>query len=217
MRRIKIIVLLCIMFLLTGCSGTYNLNINKNLSVIESIDLVIPSKEDTYDNIVKLFDENKIDHKKYKIVSSKDIIKVNYSEEYVSVEDYIVNSKIYKLFFDDIVLEKNNKELRIQSEGVFDLSGNNSPFVNNNFDISLLQVNIHTPYKVTNNNADIKSDDVISWVFNKDTTKKEINFTINTDNKRNAYIYVIPIVSIMIIAIVFISFILSRFNKSSKI
>ena len=32
--------------------------------------------------------------------------------------------------------------------------------VNNNFDISLLQVNIHTPYKVTNNNADIKSDDV---------------------------------------------------------
>ena len=212
MKRIRIIVLLFIVFILTGCSGTYNININDNLTVKENLDIVIPTGEETRERVLKLFEDNKIDHDSYKIVSSADVTTIKYTEEYVSIEDYIINSKIYKMLFDEIDFEKDKTKYSINTKDVFDLSGNNS-----DYDISLLQVNIQTPFKVVNTNADTNSDNTMSWVLDKNTTSKSIRFAIDVDSRKYAIQYIVPIIVIGVIIIIFIWFLASRSISIKKI
>ena len=98
MKKTRIILLLILLLLMTGCSGTYNIKINENLSVEENVDLTIPSTNDAFDRTNKLFSDNGIDSKKYDVVASDDNVKISYSEKYDSIEDYLVNRNYIRTF-----------------------------------------------------------------------------------------------------------------------
>ena len=84
MKKLKILIVFIFVVILTGCSGTYNLKINKDFSVEEDLILKINKKdEETYNKTIKLFKSNKIKKDKYKVTSSNDEVKIKYSEKLI--------------------------------------------------------------------------------------------------------------------------------------
>lgn len=216
MKKIKVLILFLGIILLTGCSGTYNLKINEDLTVEENIDFTISSNNDAYNKTLKLFEDNNISKDKYDVVASDKNVKITYNETYDSIEDYIINSNLYKNLFDTINYENNGKKINISTSSVFKLDDSDSEFITEENNISLLQINVETPYKVVESNAENISDNIYSWTLNKDTTNKDIDFKINIRNKANSYISIIVLSLIGIIVIGTITVIVIRIIKRQK-
>ena len=192
MKKIRIILLIGILFLLTGCSGTYTLKIDENLSIEENVDLVLEEKGDTYERTVSLFENNNVPKENYKIVSSKENVKINYKNKYESFEDYVANSKIYRNLFSQINYSNNSKQLIVNANTKMSASGIDDdllevPYLVNEYDFSLLQINLETSFDVLEDNSDNSYDNITSWTINKDTTEKDISFTLNIDKKHGVY------------------------------
>ena len=214
MKKIRTVLLLISVLLLSGCSGIYNLRINDDLSVEEKINLKIPFSNENFDKTNKLFDDNNVDKQNYDIVASDDNIKINYNKKYDSVEDYILNSKLYKQLFENIDYSNNGEELKLSAEAPLKLDDSN---ISNAFDVSLLQINIETPLKIISTNSSSISNDTNTWSLNKDTTYKKIYIKLGINNKNSNYISTIVLTLIIIISVVSIITILLRFLKTKKI
>ena len=216
MKNIKKIIILLFVILLTGCSGTYNLKFNDDLSIKEELNVEIPSTEENKQKTLDLFKNNKINNKKYSIKSSNNKLKIKYSEEYISIEDYIVNSNLYHLLFDNISYDKTDKYIEVEAKGVLDLS-NNSIYKVNNYDVSLFQINLESSHKILSNNADQKEDNIYSWTLNSNTKEKEINFKISTDYTKNRIISIVPLLLIGLIIIISVIYVYNKTIKSNRL
>ena len=64
-KYIKLIFIGIILVLLTGCSGNYNLKINKDLTINEELELTLEKESETYEKSLKIFEDNNIDTSKY--------------------------------------------------------------------------------------------------------------------------------------------------------
>ena len=51
MKRIKMLLVLIILLLVTGCSGTYNINIDKNQGVKEELTVTLEGEASNYKKI----------------------------------------------------------------------------------------------------------------------------------------------------------------------
>ena len=212
MKKTKIFFMLLLVIFLTGCSGTYNLKINKDLTISENLEITYPNENNSYENTLKLFEDNKIDSKKYNVSLTDKNVKLVYNEEYESIEDYILNSYLYKQLFDDIDYKRENHEIKFNTTDVFDLEETSNNVMNKE-DFSLLQINVTTPLKVIKNNADQLNDNTMSWTLNKNTSKKNILFILSADNiNPRRFIFVLSF-TIIVFGIIVIYFI-GRFLKS---
>ena len=218
MKKLRIIVLIGIIILLSGCSGAYNLKINDDFSIDENLNIIIDIKnEDTYDKTKQLFDKNKISKKKYKLSASNDKITIDYKESYTSIEDYLLNSKLYHQLFDNINYSYYDGILRFKTNSKMLLQDNESESIFNNYDISMFQINLETPFKIKKSNADLENDNTISWTLNKDTKNKDINIEYNVTGSRNSIRDILILSLIGFITIGFIVFLIIRFKNSKKI
>lgn len=204
MKKIKIFLVLIFVTLLSGCSGVYNLKINDNLSIDESVNLKINYNEESYDKAINLFKENNISEDDYSIVVNDNSMEIEYKNSYDSVEDYLINSKLYSQLFPNIDYANDNNKLLLNT---------NSVFSNN---VKLLNINVETPFNVTDNNADDKNENIYTWSINSSTGYKEINLEIDLDNKKNKNIYILLIVFTTIILLLPIIHFLSKYIKSRK-
>ena len=219
MKRIKLLFIFVAILLLSGCSGVYDLKINEDQSIVESIDLNIEKQEDTYDKINKLFKEYDILDDDYTISETNDGIKVIYSREYMNYEDYIVNSVLYKELFNDLNYTNEN--------GIVSFNANtkilaNTPLgstknVVNAFDIPILNINIEVANEVVSNNADSITGNIYTWSIDKDTKDKTISLKISSDNNSNNRLYIIVLIAVGAIVLGSIIIIIVRFVKRQKL
>lgn len=217
MKKVKIILFLLIIVLLSGCRGTYNIKINEDQSINEQLSVNIDNKDGYYELTKSLFEDNKVKKSKYKISPSKETIKINYNETYDSIEDYLLNSKLYRNVFDTINYTKDAKTLYIDTSSVIASSREYSNTMVNNNSIDLLQINIEVPNKVIESNAETVTDNKLSWVITDKTTKKKINFKIDIEHKKakRNKIIVLSIISLIVISFGVLFYIL--FSKHRKI
>ena len=90
MKKIKVLFLLLVLVLITGCSGTYNLKIDKDLSVKEELNVVLENESTSFEEFNSLLKNNKIDSNDYKLVTQGDNLNLSYSHEYNSIEEYLL-------------------------------------------------------------------------------------------------------------------------------
>lgn len=216
MKNIKKIIILLFVILLTGCSGTYNLKFNDDLSIKEELNVEIPSTEENKQKTLELFKDNKINNKKYSIKSSNNKLKIKYSEEYISIEDYIVNSNLYHLLFDNISYDKTDKYIEVEAKNALDLK-NNSIYKVNNYDISLFQINLESTHKILSSNYDQKEGNIYSWTIDENTKEKEINFKISTDYYKNRIVYLVPLIIIGLVIVISILYLYNRIRKTNRL
>ena len=217
MKKYKKLLLLILVLLLTGCSGSYTIKVNDDLTIKESLNVTLENRDGLYDKAKKLFDENEIDEEKYEITQSSDKLMIKYTEDYSSFLSYIIDSKLYKQLYKDKDFDQDKSSISFAANSKFKLDSNNSSNIINDYNISLFQIILDTPFDVKYNNADEVYNNKYTWNLNSSTTEKEINFTMSNTYTSSNYIYIIVIILISMIVIGFVIYFLSKFIRQKRI
>lgn len=213
MNKIRIVFLILIILLITGCAGTYNLKIDEDLSVKEELSVTIADKEENHLMLERLL-SNEVDNKDdYSISNEGDNIKVDYKHEYSSIEEYLLESDLYKQLFDNVSYNTDDKEFSLSTSNILNLTNSN---LNNAYDIKSLQINVITPLKVIEENADLTSENTYSWTLNQKTREKYMYITINKSAKLSRGTTIVLVVLVVAIALTAI-IIVKRLSESKKI
>lgn len=214
MKKIKVVILLLIVLLVSGCSGVYNLEINKDLTVKEELNLVLDNESSNYDKINDLLNRNKTDNSEYKLVNEGDNLNLSYTRTYDSIEDYLLESPIYKQLFDNITYNTDRKEISLEASNILNLKSNSLNYSNN---VRLIQINVTTPFKILEENSDLSSENTYSWTINNNTQEKDIFISFSTNsNKLNTGTKII-IATMAVAAIIILIIIIKRLLESRKI
>lgn len=214
-NKIKIILLIFSIILLTGCSGNYNININEDLSIDENLYLTIDNSDTAYENTLKIFDENNIDKDKYDVSINGDDIIIEYNDKFETIDDYIINSNIYHQLIDEITYNKTDKYIDLYTNQYLKLKEDND--IGNTNDLDVIQINVKVPFKMISNNSDIYNDDIYTWTIDKNTTQKKISMNFEMRPSGFPYSQVIMIVTLVVVITIFTIILVRRFRNSQKI
>ena len=217
MKKIKIVLLLVVIILMSGCSGVYELTINEDLSVTESASFSLNQNETTYDKALELLKKYDISEEDSSVKSSDNIIKVSFTKKFSSIEDYILNSKIYPNITNNINYSNADRNLSMDTTAIFSTGIKNNDNIVNNYDIGLLKINIQTPLHVKDSNADEVDSGIYTWNIKNGDSKKHIKLDIGTESFSENYKYIIILAVIAIIIISFAVIGLSRYKTARKI
>lgn len=217
-KKIKYIVISVLLLLVTGCSGNYNVKINEDMSVNEELYLTIENEEGLYQKTLKIFNDNNVKEKDYEVVLSDDNLKITYNASYNSIEEYILNSKVYHQLIDNIELNKSNNYVDLYVNEKLKLSNSNMKQNGTNLtDLDVLQVNIENPFEVNFSNAELVTDNVYTWTIKNGDIEKKIQMQFKPSLDIFPYRQVI-VLSVVIICFVIIGVsIYIRYKKSQKI
>lgn len=217
-KKIKYIVISVLLLLVTGCSGNYNVKINEDMSVNEELYLTIENKEGLYQKTLRIFNDNNVKEKDYEVVLSDDNLKITYNASYNSIEEYILNSKVYHQLIDNIELNKSNNYVDLYVNEKLKLSNSNMKQNGTNLtDLDVLQVNIENPFEVNFSNAELVTDNVYTWTIKNGDIEKKIQMQFKPSLDIFPYRQVI-VLSVVIICFVIIGVsIYIRYKKSQKI
>ena len=217
-KKIKYIVISVLLLLVTGCSGNYNVKINEDMSVNEELYLTIENKEGLYQKTLKIFNDNNVKEKDYYLLLFDDNLKITYNASYNSIEEYILNSKVYHQLIDNIELNKSNNYVDLYVNEKLKLSNSNMKQNGTNLtDLDVLQVNIENPFEVNFSNAELVTDNVYTWTIKNGDIEKKIQMQFKPSLDIFPYRQVI-VLSVVIICFVIIGVsIYIRYKKSQKI
>lgn len=203
----KTIILLITLILLTGCSATYDIKFTKE-NIIDSINIYENSSltNKATDNDIQQFQEKLgnwergYEYYKRELYTTDKITGYNYSYnfEYNEYDAMSQLRKCYKNF--NFTYDDNQIKLTTSKE-----------FLCTTYykDVSNITITINSDYKITNSNADSKSNNTHTWNINKNNyANKPIELTINKkenyeqEEKSNISIYQILILIIFFLLIV---------------
>lgn len=217
-KIIKKIFVLLFLLLVTGCSGNYNLNINEDMSIDEELFLSIRNKEDLYQKTINIFKENGIPSDKYTVSIKGDELQIVYNEKHSTIENYILDSKIYPQLINEIQYNKSNNYIDIyiserikQKNNYTQLNGSNLT------DFDFIQVNIMNPFEVNFSNAEIVNENIYTWTIKKDDMNKKIQMQFKPSLNIFPYKQVIVGSVVIICFIIIISIIYKRYKKVQKL
>ena len=214
MKKIKVLFLLLVLVLITGCSGTYNLKIDKDLSVKEELNVVLENEATSFEEFNSLLKNNKIDSNDYKLVTQGDNLNLSYSHEYNSIEEYLLESKVYKQLFDNISYDTDRKDFTLEAKNIFNLD---NPNMNNSKNAKLLQINVTTPLYVIDENSDSISENTYSWTIDNKTKEKDLYIEFSVDDRKLNTGSIIILSTIAISSIILVIIIAKRILNSRKI
>lgn len=192
MKKLKLIIaLLLFSILFTGCNVKYNLQLNEDYSLDESLEsknsisffreYEFFTPKQVLENSIAM-EKEKLDEFHYKYSISDDNV-VTLNNHYNHFKDYFMNNPIYQQYFTKLNYEENGNIVTIQNDGEF------IPYTEGNpsyYGIDYIDINIQLPFKVLKHNADKvdKKNNIYTWTIRKST--KEKSFLLKFDQSRNA-------------------------------
>lgn len=217
-KKLKIFIIGILLILVTGCSGNYNLKINDDMSIDEELYLTIDNTNNTYTNTLKIFNENNIPEKDYEVVLSDNNVRITYNKKYDSMEEYILDSKIYHELIDEIQFNKSNDYIDLYVNQKLKLSNDNIKSNGTNLvDLDVLQINIENPFSVNYTNAEIVNDNVYTWTIKKGDIEKKIKMQFKPSLNVFPYKQVAVLSTVIICSLIIIFTIYRRYKKRQKI
>lgn len=217
-KKLKIFIIGILLILVTGCSGNYNLKINDDMSIDEELYLTIDNTNNTYTKTLKIFKENNIPEKDYEVVLSDNNVRITYNKKYDSMEEYILDSKIYHELIDEIQFNKSNDYIDLYVNQKLKLSNDNIKSNGTNLvDLDVLQINIENPFSVNYTNAEIVNDNVYTWTIKKGDIEKKIQMHFKPSLNVFPYKQVAVLSTVIICSLIIIFTIYRRYKKRQKI
>ena len=217
-KKLKIFIIGVLLILVTGCSGNYNLKINDDMSIDEELYLTIDNTNNTYTKTLKIFRENNIPEKDYEVVLSDNNVRITYNKKYDSIEEYLLDSKIYHELIDEIQFNKSNDYIDLYVNQKLKLSNDNIKSNGTNLvDLDVLQINIENPFSVNYTNAEIVNDNVYTWTIKKGDIEKKIQMQFKPSLNVFPYKQVAVLSTVIICSLIIIFTIYRRYKKRQKI
>ncbi len=227
MRRIKILFLFIVLFLLSGCTANYRLSISESGEIEEDIKfLESTSVLKTFSNSIQSDLDKELQNVKqsgiYDSYTMDAFVEDGYGigtgkRVYSSFDNFKNNSIIVNEMFEDISIIDNGKVVSIHLKPV----SNFKYFEESSMYSSLLdKVNfeINIPYKVIDGNYDKEENGVYTWTINKGENLKGINISYSTnENIFDKIPLSIWIISSIIFVILLISvYVYIKYKLNSK-
>ena len=217
-KKLKIFIIGILLILVTGCSGNYNLKINDDMSIDEELYLTIDNTNNAYTKTLKIFKENNIPEKDYEVVLSDNKVRITYNKKYDSMEEYILDSKVYHELIDEIQFNKSNDYIDLYVNQKLKLSNDNIKSNGTNLvDLDVLQINIENPFSVNYTNAEIINDNVYTWTIKKGDIEKKIQMQFKPSLNVFPYKQVAVLSTVIICSLIIIFIIYRRYKKRQKI
>lgn len=218
-KKLKIFIIGILLILVTGCSGNYNIKINDDMSIDEELYLTIDSSNNAYTKTLKIFKENNIPEKDYEVVLSDNNVRITYNKKYDSIEEYLLDSKVYHELIDEIQFNKSNNYIDLYVNQKLKVSNDNGIKMNgtNLVDLDVLQINIENPFDVNFSNAEIVNDNVYTWTIKKGDTEKKIQMQFKPSLNIFPYKQVAVLSTVIVCILIIIFTIYGRYKKRQKI
>ena len=218
-KKLKIFIIGILLILVTGCSGNYNIKINDDMSIDEELYLTIDSSNNAYTKTLKIFKENNIPEKDYEVVLSDNNVRITYNKKYDSIEEYLLDSKVYHELIDEIQFNKSNdyidlyvnQKLKLLNDNVIKTNGTNLT------DLDVLQINIENPFDVNFSNAEIVNDNVYTCTIKKGDIEKKIQMQFKPSLNVFPYKQAAVLSTVIICSLIIIFTIYGRYKKRQKI
>lgn len=225
----KIFLITVLIFLLTGCQVDYNLTIDKNLEVLEEVNMTGTNEFfSTYSktskiNVIKmLFD----DYSKNLLVNNNynyEFVEPQKKEEnpyllaskkYNNLKDYSDNTIFYQQFFEDIKYSENGNLIRIETVGF----NPNDPENPDRYNIHKLTIKIKSNYIVTDHNASKVNEDTNTYYYeiNEDTEDFSLKFEFDKTKEFNPYLKTYLRIGICVLIIILTWTIIYYYNKRTN-
>ena len=212
-KKLKIFIIGILLILVTGCSGNYNLKINDDMSINEELYLTIDNSNNAYTKTLKIFKDD------YEVVLSDNNVRITYNKKYDSIEEYLLNSKVYHELIDEIQFNKSNNYIDLYVNQKLKVSNDNGIKMNgtNLVDLDVLQINIENPFDVNFSNAEIVNDNVYTWTIKKGDTEKKIQMQFKPSLNIFPYKQVAVLSTVIVCILIIIFTIYGRYKKRQKI
>ncbi len=178
----KIFVLAIVMLFITGCTVTYDLNIEDS-KVYEKVNLNVDS---TFNSRISELSKmkqynhlsgNNTTYYNFSSAESDSGVKLSYDYQY-NFENFEESRALSECFSAFNVLNDYEEEtLRITTSNKFNCLNYNDEFVDS------VTINIKTNHKVINHNADKVENDTYTWEIKSSMLDKPIDFTIDRNPK----------------------------------
>ena len=223
----KIILLICLTFLLCGCSVDYDIIINKDLSVDESFTVVEKKEEirnrtyaNTFDELVKSVQSNTgMDSSRYLIkkYNKGSLIGAKVNRSYRSINEYVSVAQKNDLFTTETEYKNENGISTLTSKVIYT---ENSEFVAISYLIDA-KINIKVPFEVLENNADSvdKENNIYTWNlknYKKSPNSEDIKLVFDSNKKINSPFsyFIFVVVGVAIVGLIIIGSVV--YKKSHK-
>ena len=217
-KKLKIFIIGILLILVTGCSGNYNLKINDDMSIDEELYLTIDNTNNAYTKTLKIFKENNIPEKDYEVVLSDNKVRITYNKKYDSMEEYILDSKVYHELIDEIQFNKSNDYIDLYVNQKLKLSNDSIKTNGTNLvDLDVLQINIENPFDVNFSNAEIVNDNVYTWTIKKGDIEKKFQMQFKPSLNVFPYKQVAVLSTVIKCSLIIIFTIYRRYKKRQKI
>ena len=192
MKNKKIILLILVMLLFSGCSVNYDLYVNSDLTVNERVtayegadSLKTKTGQEAKAAANTFYDLYKIDGVNYSFstVENNGLVTSITTTSFKSLEDY------EEYFKSDIVKEVNitKKDSNITIEYKQNVPLND--YSSRSLIYDDITVNLNIPFKVTKHNADSVKGNTYTWNINKDGKLKDIKITFNKDETSTSRVF----------------------------
>ncbi len=218
----KIIILIALITLITGCKAKYDLVINEDLSISEEAMLTGTSdffknyykttKTNVLKSLVEIYEDTLKENNYTYEIKSADTPYVLVSKTYKEVDDYVNNSKLFNDYFDEVKYTIDGDIRKIETVGYND----NDPDNQERFNIKELEITITCPFKVINHNAKGFDTKTNTYYYELNAENDKILFEYDTSRKfnPNESLIVTIIVALLIVIGAWIAIIL--LNKNNK-
>lgn len=206
MKKVRYIIIILLIFIVTGCNIKYNISFNET-NVNENIEISGLNgnlQNDLIDPIYYFFQGYP-----YDILSNPD--SSNVKQTWLSLDDFKDNSVLFKEFIDNNSIKINGKKV------VIDL------YVNDNVQSYLelygkpenIEFSLIIPYYVSSHNATDVNGDIYTWkISNIENTHIKINFDMG--KSKNFMKNIFSICTIVIVLVIIGSTIVYFVNKNKK-
>lgn len=197
MKKYKYILLIIMIFILTGCSVDYSLNINSDEKVEETVIIItnnndltnayggtIKNAADMYINSYKVFFKEHNIKSRYNINDNETIFYL--TKTYENLEEY-ANSVFFTNLYQSAIVNRKNSSVRFSNAGDYYgniLFGDTDTFVDNAQYIDDLNITMKFQNKIITANADESDEEnnIYKWHINKKEFKN-IVFEVSNEKR----------------------------------
>ena len=218
----KLILIICLVFLMTGCDVSYELKINADETFDEKTTFSFLNQDMTVDDLSVYIKTNQpISNDRYEAKYYDSHIYTNGIYNYL-IYDYVhdINSFRKSTFVDtcypNMKITETDDEIRIESGKGFRCLNPDNGLITDHVDIAIV-----SELEVLENNADEVNDNTYSWTVNESNVQdKEVNLVLKR-NKKNSmdinYFLIFGIIGVLIVILGIGLFLISKNRQNNDI
>lgn len=196
MKKIKILILLVVLFILSGCSAQYEINFASDGTITENLSLNVKNDDlnyyesnsvisylnsylDSYDNVLKFGGYD------YNISSKKNNSIIKFDRKVDKLCEVIIKNPFYKYIYKDISCKEDKYYYTIENSSKLIM---NEAYEGKEFNIKSLNLKLTLPVNAEENNADEVDGTTYIWKYDENTKDKDFYIKISKvsleENKR---------------------------------